>query len=203
MSLKRPHGNLTTDNSCADRTTTHVLDNQINHVTSLELEESPADETSSCRERRKATALDENDSNIGYCQATRLRRKAKLVKSACAQCQRRKTKCSGRRPVCQSYNDRALECFWDVDDGLTRTADLKDKLRKATQSYQDLGTLLDTLRHSTDQTSCMLLAKLRLGVSLKDLIAEIRLETCATDESNLDASVEGTYSQPPMPLLHL
>lgn len=200
MSLKRGHDGVSTDGVCAVRFTTDLLDDQSHHLTSMELEKPSADNVQSYSGRRRVSTPDEDDSDIGCCQATRLRRKAKLVQSACAQCQKKKTKCSGKRPVCHSCNDRGLECSWDVGEGLTRITDLKLKLNKATRSLQDLDTLLDTMRHGTDNVSCMLLAKLRLGVSLEDLVAGIRLETSATDTRDSDAPDEATFSQPPLSL---
>jgi hypothetical protein len=106
----------------------------------------------------------------------RTRNKAEPVKTACIQCQKRKTKCSGQRPVCRFCSDRDLKCSWDVGDGLTRIADLKKKLLEVNRLSDDLGELVGAMRSGTDQTSSMLLAKLRLGDSLESLLSNIRLE---------------------------
>lgn len=204
VSVKRLHADMSTDGSWAGQTTTSLPDNQTNSRDPVDLEKPSLDDALSCSGRRRPKASSGDDSDVGYCQATRLRRKAKLVKSACAQCQKRKTKCSGKRPVCHSCNDRGVECFWNVGDGLTRTADLKDKLNKATQLFQDLDTLVDTMRYSTDQVSSMLLAKLRIGVSLEDLVTGIRLETTATDQGDLDAmEMKGPIHNRPRPSLSM
>lgn len=105
----------------------------------------------------------------------RPRKKAEPVKSACVQCQKRKTKCSGQRPVCRFCSDRNLECSWDIGDGLTRTADLKQKLHEANLKSEELGDLVSAMRTGSDQTSSMLLARLRLGCSTEELLANIRL----------------------------
>lgn len=114
------------------------------------------------------------ESDASSDQANRTRKKAEPVKSACVQCQKRKTKCSGQRPVCRFCSDRNLECSWDIGDGLTRTADLKRKLLEATGKSDNLDTLVDAMRDGSDEVSTMLLARLRLGASVKDLAYGIR-----------------------------
>lgn len=118
----------------------------------------------------------EAESDTSSDQAGRARKKAEPVKSACVQCQKRKTKCSGQRPVCRFCSDRNLECSWDIGDGLTRTADLKQKLHEANMKSEELSDLVTAMRTGTDQTSSMLLAKLRLGCSMEELLANIRLD---------------------------
>jgi len=130
------------------------------------------------------------------------RKKAEPVKSACVQCQKRKTKCSGERPICRFCSDRDLTCSWDIGDGMTRTADLKQKLvdatgrgdvltqqlmdegviteelrarlGSATDRSDDLDTVMEVLRSGTDQASTMMLARLRMGASIEDLVAPLR-----------------------------
>jgi hypothetical protein len=109
-------------------------------------------------------------------QATRVRRKSEPVKSACVQCQKRKTKCSGHRPSCRSCSVRGIECSYDIGDGLTRTAGLKKQLREAIGRSEELCALVETMHGGTDETSSMLLVKLRIGMSLDDLLTGIVCE---------------------------
>jgi hypothetical protein len=60
---------------------------------------------------------------------------------------------------------------------LTRTADLKRRLQEATGRSEDLDTLVDAMRYGTDEVSTMLLARLRLGEPLEDLVTALRTET--------------------------
>jgi hypothetical protein len=98
------------------------------------------------------------------------------VKSACVECRKRRTKCSGQRPVCQFCSDRKLECSSDTTDGLTRTADLKKKLLEANMRLKYLVILINALRFSTDAALTMLLARLRLGDQTEDIVYLVRLE---------------------------
>jgi hypothetical protein len=139
------------------------------------------------KSRRSPTTDAEGDGSSD--QPGRTRKKAEPVKSACVQCQKRKTKCSGQRPVCRFCSDRNLECSWDIGDGLTRTADLKRKLQEANVKSEELGDLVSAMRSGTDQTSSMLLARLRLGCSMEELLSNIRLD---------EASGSGEGSQVPV-----
>lgn len=102
------------------------------------------------------------------------RKKSEPVKSACSQCQKRKTKCSGRRPTCGFCSDRGLDCSWEIGDGLTRNADLRQRLTEANLRSVDINMLVNDMRSNTDAVATTLLAKLRLGDSIEDLAMGIR-----------------------------
>ncbi|KAK6443232.1 hypothetical protein LTR95_000056 [Oleoguttula sp. CCFEE 5521] len=166
--------------------------------------------------RQSSSGTSDVDSEI----ASRMRKKAEPVKSACAQCQKRKTKCSGDRPICRFCSDRGLECSWDIGDGMTRTADLKQKLHAATgrgeklkrllsdeatrgaavrqkleaaeERQEDLNRLMEAMRSSTDQVSTMLLARLRLGEPIEDLIDSVRV-------SNNPSRTDNSSTRPSLP----
>jgi chromosome segregation ATPase len=151
------------------------------------------------------------------------RKRAEPVKSACVQCQKRKTKCSGDRPICRFCSDRDLTCSWDIRDGMTRTADLKQRLQDATGSCDDLTqqlldeenvsdtlrqqvaaltdqrddheTLVDSMRSGSDQFSTMLLARLRMGASLDDLVGELRPVVPKSEDvpQSLSTNMSGMY----------
>lgn len=95
------------------------------------------------------------------------------TRSACVQCQKRKGKCTGERPVCRYCNERGLDCFWDVADGSTRTSDLKRRLRQATNQSLPLDRIFAALRDGTDAKSTEVLARLRLGDSNADVILSL------------------------------
>lgn len=79
----------------------------------------------------------DTDNSLGT--ATSSRKKSKPVRSACNQCQRRKTKCSGERPTCQFCHDRGLTCSWQIGYGITRAEDLRQKLVVADTHTEDIG----------------------------------------------------------------
>ena len=72
---------------------------------------------------------------------------------------------------------------------MTRTADLKQKLQEATRKHNDLNILVDALRSGTDTESMMLLARLRLGISVEDLVKSLRNDTALT---NITDSLPGS-----------
>jgi hypothetical protein len=110
------------------------------------------------------------------------------VLSACTHCRRRKTKCSGQRPVCQFCKERGLTCEWNIPGGLTRTEDLRRRLEDAERYCQEAYLLIEALQSGSIETATMLLAKLRFGVSLSDLAEAIRSGT--VHEHDLPRPVE-------------
>lgn len=110
------------------------------------------------------------------------------TKSACVACQKRKQRCTGERPACKTCVDKGYTCSYDVADGKTRSEDLKFKIQEAEEREAKLMQLLSAMKHGTKEQSSSLLARLRMGASLEDL-----LET-KTEPSTI-AAFSGT-SQP-------
>lgn len=92
------------------------------------------------------------------------------VRPACAECRRRKQRCTGDRPACQFCTEKGQECAYEVADGKTRTEDLKIKVQQATERGERLGQLVGAMRSGTDKESSELLARLRVGATLDDLL---------------------------------
>lgn len=149
---------------------------------SLFNQEDPEDLASQKRkQQRMSTIMEDAGSDVSSERTDRTRKKADSVQSACIQCQKRKTKCSGKRPVCRFCSDRNLKCSWDIGEGLTKNADLKRKLQEANKRSDDLDILVNAMRSGSDQTSSMLLARLRIGDSLEQLLLNIRIDASLPD----------------------
>jgi hypothetical protein len=91
-------------------------------------------------------------------------------RSACTECRRRKQRCTGDRPSCRFCGDKGMACSYEVADGMTRSEDLKSKVREATERGDRLDQLVDAMRQGTDQQSSELLARLRVGATVEDLL---------------------------------
>jgi hypothetical protein len=167
-----------------------VLDGQLKDPSRGECFDLLAVEIPLPSRRREYKPCDGAKSDASSAQTAKARRKSKPVRSACAQCRRMKTKCSGNRPSCRLCSNRGSGCSWDVDNGLTRTAGLKKQLREAVRRSNDLHELVDAMRGGTDEVSSMLLAKLRIGVSLESLLTGIHFESSAIDAMVLEAQEE-------------
>lgn len=89
--------------------------------------------------------------------------------------------------MCQFCEERGLHCEWDIPSGLTRNEDLRRKLQEADNYCDEAQVLIQALRSEPIETSTMLLAKLRLGVSLSVLAESVRTRT--VDEHDLPHSV--------------
>jgi hypothetical protein len=106
----------------------------------------------------------------------RVGKKKDPVFGACSRCRARKTKCSGQRPVCSFCDKRNLNCEWEVL-GESTTSDLKRKFEDAVSRSEDMRVLIEALQFGSDQISTLILASLRLGVSVFDLAESIRTGT--------------------------
>jgi hypothetical protein len=195
MSFKKLHVGVSADCSDTDRPAPHIPDDQAIEQILLDHKDVLAHRVIPSSRKGKPTTINRAGSSMSPGHTVRTRRKYKLAKSACNECQKRKTKCSDERPVCRSCSDRGLECSWNTISGLSRTADLKKKVYEAARRSDDLETFLDTIRRGTDQVSSMLLAKLRCGMSLRDLLREIHLPSVAMDLNGLDLLEEAANAR--------
>lgn len=185
MSSKRHHAHVSAGGAGAPTASSSSARRPSTQDSYLKQEDPEDSASQESKRQRTPTTVEDAESDDSSDRTGRTRRKAEPVKSACVQCQKRKTKCSGQRPVCRFCSDRNLECSWDIVDGLTRTADLKRKLQEANGRSEDLGELVDALRSRSDQTSSMLLARLRIGASLEQLLSNVRLDVSPPANSSL------------------
>lgn len=117
------------------------------------------------------------------------------VRSACKQCHQRKAKCSGERPTCRSCRDRSQKCEWHVEEGVTRMEDLKRKLKLVIERTQTLNRLTDAMRSGSDDESSMLLARLRVGHSIEDIVKSIQVDSSpSSGEGRRPSMTERTIS---------
>jgi hypothetical protein len=145
---------------------------QVNNLTLMNRDKLLADKVLSPTGRRNHKTHGLSICEISSVEAIRIRRKSEPVKSACVQCRKRKTKCSGHRPSCRSCSDRDIGCSWNIEEGLTRT-----------------------MRRGTDQVSSMLLAKLRIGMALDDLLIGIGRESFLINHNIPEAQKKAICAQ--------
>jgi hypothetical protein len=125
------------------------------------------------------TMFDENEASHAPDNSVQSSHKVQ-TKSACKRCQKRKSRCSGDRPFCQSCCQDNRECIYDVAEGSTRTEDLKQKLGGAMARLKDLETFIEALRSETDSVSTELYARLRAGASVEELLKMVQAGTLPT-----------------------
>ncbi|KAK3709951.1 hypothetical protein LTR37_010570 [Vermiconidia calcicola] len=98
-------------------------------------------------------------------------RRAFLTQNACTRCRQKKSKCDGKRPICGRCGKHGVECLYDVaEEGLTRMQNIQRQLESKTQEHGKLVNLFERLRHSTDNEAANILARLRLGACVDELI---------------------------------
>lgn len=112
------------------------------------------------------------------------------TKSACSACQKRKQRCTGERPSCQTCASKGYTCTYDVADGKTRNEDLKFKIQEAEEREDKLTRLVSAMQNGTKEVSSSLLARLRMGESLEQLLS-------TEPEPNIIAGFTGNYQPQP------
>lgn len=120
--------------------------------------------------RQHATIIRRDDE----ADATNTREKrSSPVKCACNQCRRRKTRCTGQRPICDYCKSRDLDCVWDAEKGLTRLDSVKTRFETAQARLYRLEQLIHAMRTGTDDESTTLLARLRLGDTIEEIVLDV------------------------------
>ncbi|EME45371.1 hypothetical protein DOTSEDRAFT_71185 [Dothistroma septosporum NZE10] len=117
----------------------------------------------------------------------------KVTDVACWPCRKRKGKCTGERPICQSCVRRGYECAYEYDEGLTRVGSLRMRLTEASTRAENLEYLFDHMRTRSDNEAAMLLAIIRLGADLDAIVTRLKSEddltwTTAIDPTAADLS---------------
>lgn len=73
--------------------------------------------------------------------------------------------------------------MYEIEDGWTRTEDLKKKLLESRGKTKDFHELFEMLRNSTDHEATTMLARLRLGDTMEDLFEAVRNASSPTDSA--------------------
>ncbi|KAK4983747.1 hypothetical protein LTR50_007029 [Elasticomyces elasticus] len=92
---------------------------------------------------------------------------------ACDGCQKRRCKCDGVRPACQSCRSKKVDCVYTVTEGFSRTADLKQKTRDLSGTVRELERILDKLKYGTDWEAAGILARMRTGEDQRQILSSI------------------------------
>ncbi|KAI4152037.1 MAG: hypothetical protein LQ340_003141 [Diploschistes diacapsis] len=112
------------------------------------------------------------------------------VTIACSTCRRRKIKCNGHRPSCSFCAKSDLLCTYSAAEGLTQNQSLRrdnarlqaahDRLQSTVSrlqhSHAHLALLLEALTSRPDCEAAGILARLRIGQSLPELVELVKIE---------------------------
>lgn len=129
-----------------------------------------------------------------------------LTQNACTRCRQKKSKvrqpskhmltvglslqsqCDGKRPICARCEKHGAECIYDVaQEGVTRMQHLQNQLTSKSDDYDKLKQLFEAMQGGDNQRATMLLAKLRMGDSIDDLLSYVG-ESQGSSSSGCDGS---------------
>ncbi|KAB2099688.1 hypothetical protein AG0111_0g12083 [Alternaria gaisen] len=81
--------------------------------------------------------------------------RGKITSIACESCRKRKSKCDGVRPECNTCQSKNLMCVYDVaQDGKT-TTQLRAHLRRLAQELEDMRSIVSLLAMAPDRASAV------------------------------------------------
>ena len=69
-----------------------------------------------------------------------------------------------------------MACSWDTCDGLSHAADLRKKILDVQEQISDQSVIVEAMRSGTIYLATLLLAKLRSGAPIKELVADARFD---------------------------
>ncbi|KAF2104309.1 hypothetical protein NA57DRAFT_70521 [Rhizodiscina lignyota] len=101
------------------------------------------------------------------------KRRREQVSSACDRCQKRRIKCDGFRPSCQSCTSRNVECSYSVPAGISRNQNLKTQVQELSKHVDVLELFVDILAQGTDFEASAALSRLRVGHSVPEVIGSM------------------------------
>ncbi|OAA50295.1 Zn(2)-C6 fungal-type DNA-binding domain protein [Metarhizium rileyi] len=114
---------------------------------------------------------------------------------ACAQCHRRKAKCGGQRPTCDRCSRNGTDCYYDAEEGETRSSTLKKRCLVLSEEIEvlraevnQLKGLYEYMQAASDEEAYRVLREIRSCVEIEgnqlrpfeqgeDLKASIRYRT--------------------------
>lgn len=85
------------------------------------------------------------------------------VLAACEACRRRKSKCSGERPICLVCSRRGSDCQYTTSVSETRGQALKRRYNQLNTADSPHRTLVELLTSTSDQQALAILRRLRAG----------------------------------------
>ncbi|KAF2644889.1 hypothetical protein P280DRAFT_466152 [Massarina eburnea CBS 473.64] len=81
--------------------------------------------------------------------------RGKITSIACESCRKRKSKCDGVRPKCNTCQTKNLSCVYDVaEDGKT-TTQLRAHVRRLAKELEDMKSIVSLLAMSPDRSSAV------------------------------------------------
>lgn len=102
---------------------------------------------------------------------TKKRRQATGV--ACLQCRSGKVKCDGARPSCARCSELGEQCQFDVPEGVSRAGRMKLLKKESLSTAEEMERIIHALRTTPDDQATALLAQLRMGTRLDQILKDV------------------------------
>ncbi|KAF1959827.1 hypothetical protein CC80DRAFT_514272 [Byssothecium circinans] len=123
--------------------------------------------------------------------------RGKITSIACESCRKRKSKCDGVRPKCNTCQTKNLTCVYDVaEDGKT-TTQLRAHVRRLAKELEDMKSIVSLLAMAPDRSSAVTWAtELERNGFAHHTIEEIKKSLQTASEGHTQLSQEDSLGTP-------
>ncbi|KAF1912013.1 hypothetical protein BDU57DRAFT_542619 [Ampelomyces quisqualis] len=102
------------------------------------------------------------------------KKRRQAIAVACLPCRSSKVKCDGMRPRCTRCSELDLSCRFDVAEGVSRAERMKLLKRESMSGKaEEMERVIRALRTSSDDHASVILARLRIGDRLEDIVKDL------------------------------
>lgn len=118
-----------------------------------------------------------------------------LIQSACTSCQKRKSRCDGRRPVCSRCQKLQVECIYNAEQGESRMSALRRKNSALERERDEAQDLITQIRSRPELEAQEVYRHIRENTHASDLGAFIHEATNALSDGTLQQQQQPSKQQ--------
>ncbi|EEU42702.1 uncharacterized protein NECHADRAFT_47693 [Fusarium vanettenii 77-13-4] len=96
------------------------------------------------------------------------------INAACEACRKRKSRCSGLRPVCSRCEEKSIECVYKTASTETHSQALKRKFTQVQQNESQYAELYELLATLSEDEAEDVLRRIRSGAGVDSILSHIR-----------------------------
>ncbi|KAH7174245.1 uncharacterized protein B0J16DRAFT_417783 [Fusarium flagelliforme] len=121
--------------------------------------------------------------------------KRTLVSAACQACRKRKSKCSGTRPVCVACTKRSTDCQWEP----TETQAIKRKYHEVVNEHNRASSyqqLFESIKHMSTEDAARTVHRIQAGDNVEALLDEAETSVQRRDSNAYEDFYRMLQSRP-------
>ncbi|KAF1987221.1 hypothetical protein K402DRAFT_420450 [Aulographum hederae CBS 113979] len=95
----------------------------------------------------------------GSAQGKLISRRSHITAVACVPCKKRKTKCNGNRPACNTCLSRPTQCYYDMDSEHRWQGGLRKSVKRLEQELEDMKSILPLIAATDKRDAAIVIAQ--------------------------------------------